>query len=66
MRPIGNLESCFREKFGTPRQSGFVKNARAKLTLKNEINSSSFEGLEDFSHVWVIFVFHIGVEDYNN
>jgi tRNA-Thr(GGU) m(6)t(6)A37 methyltransferase TsaA len=66
MRPIGNLQSCFREKFGTPRQSGFVKNARAKLKLNNEINSSSLDGLQDFSHVWVIFVFHVGVEDYNN
>jgi len=65
MKPIGSLESCFREKFGTPRQSGFVSNARAKLTLVNEINSSSFEGLEEFSHVWVVFVFHVGVEDYN-
>jgi hypothetical protein len=40
IKPIGYLDSCFREKFGTPRQSGFVKNARAKLTLVNEINSS--------------------------
>ena len=38
IKPIGFLESCFREKFGTPRQSGFVKNARARMTLANEIN----------------------------
>ena len=40
IKPIGILESCFREKFGTPRQSGFVTNAKARLTLINEINSS--------------------------
>ena len=65
MKPIGFLESCFREKFGTPRQSGFVQSAKAKLTLINSINSSSLEGLEEFSHVWVIFVFHAGSEEYN-
>lgn len=66
IRPIGYLESCFREKFGTPRQSGFVKNARARLTLVNEINSSCLEGLEEYSYVWVIFIFHVGLHDYNN
>ena len=66
IKPIGYLESCFREKFGTPRQSGFVKNARARLTLVNEINSSCFEGLDGFSYIWIIFIFHVGLKDYNN
>ena len=66
IKPIGYLESCFREKFGTPRQSGFVKNARARMTLVNEINSSCLEGLSDFGYIWVIFVFHVGLNDYNN
>ena len=59
----------FREKFGTPRQSGFVGNARAKLTLTNEINAESLDGLADFGHVMVIFVFHKDLEEgksYNN
>lgn len=66
IKPIGFLESCFREKFGTPRQSGFVKNARARLTLVNEINSSCLEGIDGFSYIWIIFIFHIGLKDYNN
>ena len=45
VKPIGFLESVYREKFGTPRQSGFVKNARARLTLINDINESCLEGL---------------------
>ena len=65
IRPIGFLESVYREKFGTPRQSGFVKNAKARLTLVNEINSSCLEGLEDYGYVWLIFIFHIGLHDYN-
>jgi tRNA (Thr-GGU) A37 N-methylase len=66
MKPIGHLESCFREKFGTPRQSGFVKNARARLTLVNDINASSLDGLEEFRYIWMVFVFHIGIGEHNN
>ena len=66
IRPIGYLESCFREKFGTPRQSGFVKNARARLTFVNEINSSCLEGLSEYGYIWIIFIFHVGLHNYNN
>jgi len=67
-KPIGCLESVFREKFGTPRQSGFVKNARARLTITNEIDSSCLDGLEGFGYIWVVFVFHKDLEGagYNN
>jgi tRNA-Thr(GGU) m(6)t(6)A37 methyltransferase TsaA len=65
MKPIGSLESCFREKFGTPRQSGLAKHARAVLTLTSDINPECLEGLEGFSHIYVIFVFHEGAEEYN-
>lgn len=43
-----------------------MKNAKARLTLVNEINSSCLEGLSDFGYIWVIFVFHVGLNDYNN
>jgi len=60
MQPIGHIESCFREKFGTPRQSGLAKDARARLTLTAKINPECLEGLDGFSHVYLIFVFHDG------
>jgi len=66
MKPIGLLDSCFREKFGTPRQSGFVQNAKARLTLINEINESSLDGLDQFKYIWVLFIFHIGLDKYNH
>ena len=66
IKPIGYLESVYREKFGTPRQSGFVKNARARLTMVNDINASCLEGLEDYGYIWLVFIFHIGLNDYNN
>lgn len=43
-----------------------MKGAKARLTLVNEINSSCLDGLEDYSYIWLIFIFHIGLNDYNN
>lgn len=31
----------------------------------NEINSSCLDGLDEFGYIWVIFVFHVGLNDYN-
>jgi len=60
VRPIGILQSCFQEKFGTPRQPGLVKNAPAKLKIFPEfIPKHSLEGLEGFSHVWLIAWMHL-------
>jgi tRNA-Thr(GGU) m(6)t(6)A37 methyltransferase TsaA len=58
-KPIGLIHSCFKEKFGIPRQSGLVTAARAMLEILPPFDQNeAFKGLEDFSHVWVIFVFH--------
>lgn len=57
--PIGVIRSCFREKFGIPRQPGLVSEARATLELWPPYNSpEAVRGLEGFSHLWLIFVFH--------
>ena len=57
--PIGFISTCFKEKFGVPRQSGMVTEARAILKLNNNPDYKRALGhLEDFSHVWIIFVFH--------
>ena len=58
-KPIGVIRSCFREKFGIPRQSGLVPAARATLELLPPYaQSAAVRGLEDFSHLWLLFVFH--------
>lgn len=57
-RPIGVVESPFKEKFGTPRQPGLVGESRGSIWLREDLNPDSLEGLADYSHVWVIFVFH--------
>ncbi len=57
--PIGVIRSCFREKFGIPRQPGLVPAARATLELLPPYNQpAAVRGLEDFSHLWLIFAFH--------
>jgi len=57
--PIGFIESCFKERFGTPRQPGLVPSSWGRLQLLPELNlNDALEGLDGFSHVWLIFVFH--------
>ena len=57
--PIGVVRSCFREKFGIPRQPGLVPAARATLELLPPCNQpEAVRGLEGFSHLWLVFVFH--------
>jgi len=50
--------TVFKEKFGTPQQSGYVKSARGKIILNKEINISALEGLDESNFIWVIYVFH--------
>jgi len=57
--PIGIIHSCFKEKFGIPRQAGLATQATAQLELYPEYGSAeALRGLADFSHLWVIFEFH--------
>jgi tRNA-Thr(GGU) m(6)t(6)A37 methyltransferase TsaA len=58
-QPIGFIQSCYKEKFGIPRQPGLVTEARADLTLTAPFNQlDTVRGLNQFSHIWLIFVFH--------
>jgi tRNA-Thr(GGU) m(6)t(6)A37 methyltransferase TsaA len=57
--PIGFIQTPFKERFGTPRQPGLTPSSWGELTLSPNANlNGSFEGLEGFSHVWLIWVFH--------
>jgi tRNA-Thr(GGU) m(6)t(6)A37 methyltransferase TsaA len=57
--PIGRIHSCFTEKFGIPRQAGLVPEARAILEILPPYQrDEAFRGLERFSHIWILFVFH--------
>jgi tRNA (Thr-GGU) A37 N-methylase len=58
LRPIGRFRSCFSRRNGTPRQPQLVPLARGRLTLRRHVPPAALEGLEQFSHVWIIYVFH--------
>ena len=63
-QPIGIIRSCFPEKFGIPRQPGLVKEATATLELLHPYDrTEALDGLEDFSHLWLIFVFHASLKE---
>ncbi|XP_076465229.1 tRNA (adenine(37)-N6)-methyltransferase-like isoform X2 [Babylonia areolata] len=61
MRPIGYLRSVFQFKNGTPRQPSLCSAARGSMTVDKSIFNNpehALEGLEQFSHAWIVFVFH--------
>ncbi|QCA19784.1 tRNA (N6-threonylcarbamoyladenosine(37)-N6)-methyltransferase TrmO [Citrobacter freundii] len=60
---IGFIRSPYKEKFAVPRQPGLVKSANGELHLLAPYNQAeAVRGLEAFSHLWVIFVFHQTME----
>ncbi|XP_066155867.1 tRNA (adenine(37)-N6)-methyltransferase-like [Euwallacea fornicatus] len=63
LRPIGTINSQFPSIRGTARQSSItMNNAMARLTLNKDTftnPSHLLEGLENYSHLWIIFVFHV-------
>ncbi|HEY5653162.1 MAG TPA: tRNA (N6-threonylcarbamoyladenosine(37)-N6)-methyltransferase TrmO [Pontiella sp.] len=64
LQPIGIIQSCYTDKFGIPRQPGLVKSATATLKLTPPFNKTeALRGLENFSHVWIIFLFHESIRD---
>ena len=56
--PIGHIKSCFPNCRGTPRQGALAPLTRAKLVLTPEVQQCALEGLKEWSHVWITFVFH--------
>ena len=58
IRIIARMKSDFPTKFGIPRQSGLVDQLRSTIVFEPEYrNSDALRGLEDFSHLWIIWQF---------
>ena len=61
---IAHIRSDFHTKFGIPRQSGLVDALRATVVFEPEYrNPDALRGLEDFSHLWLIWQFSEAVRD---
>lgn len=58
LKIIARMKSDFPTKFGIPRQSGLVASLRSTIIFEPEYrNSDALRGLEDFSHIWIIWQF---------
>lgn len=61
--PVGIVHSPYKEKFSVPRQPGLVPAAEATLELYPPYNQpDAVRGLEGYSHLWLVFVFHQTME----
>ncbi len=58
MKVIAHIYTDFKTKFGLPRQSGLVEEIEGKIVFEKEYRSpEAFRGLEEFSHIWLLWEF---------
>ncbi|MBQ6257008.1 MAG: tRNA (N6-threonylcarbamoyladenosine(37)-N6)-methyltransferase TrmO, partial [Clostridia bacterium] len=58
MQIIARIQNDFSSKFGIPRQSGLVPSALSRIVFEPAYrNADALRGLEDFSHLWLIWEF---------
>ena len=58
MEIIARMHSDFSTKFGIPRQSGLVEQLRSTIVFEPKFrNDDALRGIEDFSHLWIIWQF---------
>ncbi|XP_075216225.1 tRNA (adenine(37)-N6)-methyltransferase isoform X2 [Lycorma delicatula] len=61
LQPIGMISTDFNQKRGIPRQPGIGCRIQGRIKLNNKVFTNpehALEGLEGFSHMWVLFYFH--------
>src|SRR5690554_4343282 len=64
VNPIGYVRSCFKEKFAIPRQPLLAPAAQGCIELLPPYaQTGAIAGLQDFSLIWVIFVFPHAIEN---
>ncbi|KAM3962231.1 tRNA (adenine(37)-N6)-methyltransferase [Aphomia sociella] len=60
-QPIGIIETSFQNKRGVPRQPSVLAKARGTVIINQNVFNNpehALSGLEEFSHMWIIFHFH--------
>ncbi|MBE6740478.1 MAG: tRNA (N6-threonylcarbamoyladenosine(37)-N6)-methyltransferase TrmO [Ruminococcaceae bacterium] len=58
MKIIARIYNDFTDKFGIPRQSGLAESLVSKIVFEKEYRDpSALKGIEDFSHLWLIWNF---------
>ena len=60
IKPIAHIHTDFKDKFGIPRQSGRVNELVGKIVFLQKYHDPDYiRGLEEFSHLWLIFDFSL-------
>lgn len=58
MKIIARIQNDFPTKFGIPRQSNRIDALKARIIMEPEYrNMDAFRGLEEFSHIWLLWEF---------
>ncbi len=64
MKTIARIHTNFPTKFGVPRQSGIIDSLQGRIVFEPEYrNADAVRGLEDFSHIWIIWEFSESICD---
>ena len=64
LQVIAHIRSDFPSKFGIPRQSGLVDALQAAVVFEPEYRKpEAVRGLEEFSHIWLIWQFSQAVRE---
>lgn len=64
LKVIATVKSDFPTKFGLPRQSGIISGLRSYIVFEKEYSvPEAFRGLEDYSHIWVVWGFSEAVRE---
>ena len=64
MKTIARIHTDFPTKFGIPRQSGIIPSLQGRIVFEPEYrNAEAVRGLEEFSHIWLLWEFSEAVRD---
>ena len=64
MKVIARIHTDFPTKFGIPRQSGIIASLQGRIVFEPEYrNPEAVRGLEEFSHIWLLWEFSDAVRD---
>lgn len=66
VNPVAVIHTPFQEKFAIPRQPGLASAAVGRVELLPPYNQPcALQGLEQSSHIWLVFLFHKAMPDRN-
>ena len=58
IRKVAVMKSAFKQKYGIPRQPRVVQDLKSEIVFDKEFNNpDAVRGLEEFSHIWLIWGF---------